>query len=76
MQVNSLIINLIYYGGFYILYVTNTVNFSMDIIILMFGFGMVVHLIISLIEEKLFLRKAELRNQCNSRLNSNKKTVA
>ncbi len=74
--VNSLIINLIYYGGFYILYVTNTVNFSMDIIILMFGFGMVVHLIISLIEEKLFLRKAELRNQCNSRLNSNKKTVA
>ena len=35
----------------------------MDVIILMFGFGMVVHLAVSLIEEKLFLRKFELKKQ-------------
>lgn len=33
----------------------------MDVIILMFGFGMVVHLIISVIEERLFFRKRELK---------------
>lgn len=35
----------------------------MDVIILMFGFGMVVHLAVSLIEEKLFLRRFENRKQ-------------
>ena len=35
----------------------------MDVIILMFGFGMVVHLGVSLIEEKLFLRRFELKKQ-------------
>lgn len=59
--INSLIINIVYYGVFYILYLTNAVTFTMDVIILMFGFGMVVHLAISLIEEKLFLRKQERR---------------
>lgn len=59
--VNSLIINLVYYGIFYLMYVTNVMTFTMDVIILMFGFGMVVHLGVSLIEEKLFLRKAELQ---------------
>lgn len=61
--INSLIINLVYYGIFYILYVTDAITFTMDIIILMFGFGMVVHLAVSLIEEKLFLRKFEIKNQ-------------
>ena len=61
--INSLVINLIYYGIFYILYVTNVITFTMNVIILMFGFGMVVHLAVSLIEEKLFLRKFELRKQ-------------
>ena len=59
--INSLIINLIYYGIFYILYITSAITFTMDVIILMFGFGMVVHLAISLIEEKLFLRRFELK---------------
>jgi len=59
--INSLIINLVYYGIFYILYVTNAITFTMDVIILMFGFGMVVHLAVSLIEEKLFLRRFELK---------------
>lgn len=57
--INSLIINLVYYGIFYILYKTGAVTFDMNVIILMFGFGMVVHFAISLIEEKLFIRKFE-----------------
>ncbi len=61
--INSLIINLVYYGIFYILYITSALTFNMDVIILMFGFGMVVHLAVSLIEEKLFLRKFELKKQ-------------
>ena len=61
--INSLIINLVYYGIFYILYVTGAITFTMDVIILMFGFGMVVHLGVSLIEEKLFLRRFGLKKQ-------------
>lgn len=61
--VNSLIINLVYYGIFYILYISGAVTFTMNVIILMFGFGMVVHLAVSLIEEKLFLKKREIKNQ-------------
>lgn len=60
--VNSLIINLGYYGIFYILYRTNTITFDMNTIILMFGFGMVVHYVISLFEEKVILGKRELKN--------------
>ena len=59
--INSLIINLVYYGIFFILYITSAITFDMDLIILMFGFGMVVHLAVSLIEEKLFLRKFEIK---------------
>ena len=59
--VNSLIINLVYYGIFYMLYAAGAITFTMNVIILMFGFGMVVHLAVSLIEEKLFLRKYEMR---------------
>ena len=55
--VNSLIINLGYYGIFYILYRTNTITFDMNTIILMFGFGIVVHYAISLIQEKVMFRK-------------------
>ena len=61
--INSLIINLVYYGIFYILYATGAITFTMNVIILMFGFGMVVHLVVSLIEEKLFLRRTEIKKQ-------------
>ena len=61
--INSLIINLVYYGIFYILYITGTLTFTMNVIILMFGFGMVVHLAVSLIEEKLFLSRFEKKKQ-------------
>lgn len=59
--INSLVINVAYYGIFFILYLTKTIMFTMDVIILMFGFGMVVHLAVSSIEEKLFLRRFEKR---------------
>ena len=55
--VNSLIINLGYYGVFYILYRAGVITFTMNTIILMFGFGMVVHLAVSLIEEKMFFKR-------------------
>ena len=57
--INSFIINFVYYGIFYILYLTKTLTIDMNVIILMFGFGMVIHLIVSLIEERLFLRRFE-----------------
>ncbi len=55
--INSLIINFIYYGIFYILYLTSAVTFSLDFIILMFGLGNVAHWCVSLIEEKVFLKR-------------------
>lgn len=61
--INSLVINVAYYGIFFILYLTKAITFTMDVIILMFGFGMVVHLAVSLIEEKLFLSRFEKRKQ-------------
>ena len=52
--VNSLIINLGYYGVFYILYRAGVITFTMNTIILMFGFGMAVHYAVSLVEEQVF----------------------
>ena len=72
--INSLIINLVYYGIFYMLYITSTITFTMDVIILMFGFGMVVHLGVSLIEEKLFLRRFELKKQSAENSSTDKTT--
>ena len=59
-MINSLIINFIYYGGFYVLYLTRSMEFNMDTIILMFGFGMVFHFAISLVEEKVFQKRERL----------------
>lgn len=57
--VNSLLLNLGYYGVFYLLYRARAITFTMDTIILMFGFGMVVHYAISLVQERVFLRRRE-----------------
>ena len=46
-----------YYGIFYVLYRTNAITFDMNKIILMFGFGMVVHYAISLIQERFVFGK-------------------
>lgn len=53
--INSFFVNFLYYGLWYIFYVSGLIDFSMDIIIMMFGFGMIFHELISIIEERLFL---------------------
>lgn len=55
--INSLICNIVYYGIWFILYQTKVVTMSLDMIIIMFGFGNIVHLAVSLIEEKFFLKR-------------------
>ena len=59
--INSLFCNIVYYGIWFILYQTKVVTMSMDMIIIMFGCGNIVHFVVSLIEEKFFLKK-ELTN--------------
>ena len=48
--INSILVNFVYYGIWYILYKTNTITFTINTIIYMFGFGMVFHMFISYIE--------------------------
>ncbi len=48
--INSILVNFVYYGIWFILYITNYIQFDMLTIIMMFGFGMVFHLIISMVE--------------------------
>ncbi len=55
--INSLLVNLVYYGIFYVLYLTKAITFDMNTIILMFGFGMVVHWIVSIVLERVFVHK-------------------
>lgn len=55
--INTCIINFIYYGVWYILYKNESVTFTMTTIILMFGFGMVASYIVSILEEKIFLKR-------------------
>lgn len=66
--INSLIINLVYYGIFFILYLTKAITFTMDTIIIMFGLGMVVHLVVSLILEKVFFKKFVLKKESTAEL--------
>lgn len=49
--INSVLVNFVYYGIWFILFKTNSITFTIDIIIIMFGFGMVFHMIISFIEQ-------------------------
>ncbi len=58
--INSIIINIIYYGIFFILYLGGNIEFSMNVIILMFGFGMVVHLIVSYIEQYIMIKRGKI----------------
>ncbi len=55
--VNSLFCNIVYYGIWFILYQTKAVTMDMDMIIVMFGLGNVTHWAISILEEKLFLKR-------------------
>lgn len=58
--INSILVNFVYYGIWFILYITNSIQFNMLTIILMFGFGMVFHLIISVVELWVFDKKNSL----------------
>lgn len=60
--INSLFCNLVYYGIWFIIYKTGAVTMTLDMIIIMFGVGNIVHLGVSLLEEKVFLRM-ELKKQ-------------
>ena len=55
--INTVIVNFVYYGVWYLLYKLELISFAMTTIILMFGFGMVVSYVISLVLEKVFLKK-------------------
>lgn len=55
--INSLFCNIVYYGIWFILYQTKVVTMSMNMIIVMFGAGNIVHWLVSIIEEKVFLNK-------------------
>lgn len=52
--INSILVNFAYYGIWFILYITKSIQFNMLTIIMMFGFGMVFHLIISVVELLVF----------------------
>ena len=55
--INSMIINFAYYGIWFILYKNDVISFDITKIILMFGYGMVVHLVVSLIEQYIYDHK-------------------
>lgn len=55
--INSLICNIVYYGIWFIIYQTGNINMTMDMIIIMFGVGNIVHWSVSVVEEKVFLRR-------------------
>jgi len=60
--INSLIVNLGYYGIWFLCYTTNHLKMTMDLIILMFGWGMVLHFLISQIQQQFFFKKEMFRN--------------
>jgi hypothetical protein len=55
--ITSVLVNFVYYGIWFGLYLGNAITFTMDVIIVMFGCGMVFHEALSLIEERVFLPK-------------------
>ena len=57
IAINSLICNIGYYGIWFILYMSSTITMNMNMIIIMFGCGNIVHWIVSLVEEKVFLKR-------------------
>ncbi len=54
---NTCIVNFVYYGVWFILYKAGSITFNMTMIVMMFGFGMVASYLISVFEERFFLKK-------------------
>ena len=55
--INSVLVNFVYYGIWFILYKINVINFTIDAIVYMFGFGMIFHMLISWIEQWWYAKK-------------------
>lgn len=55
--INSLICNIVYYGIWFVFYQTNSITMNMNMIAIMFGCGNIVHWFVSLVEEKIFLKR-------------------
>lgn len=49
ITINSILVNIVYYGIVYILFKQGIFATNITFIILMFGFGMVVHLLVSIV---------------------------
>lgn len=57
IAINSLIVNGVYYGVMFILYDAKIITPNIDFVICMFGFGMVIHFIVSAIEYRIFVSR-------------------
>ena len=64
--INSLFCNIVYYGIWFILFKTGAVTMSMDMIIIMFGCGNITHWAVSLVEEKIFLKREIKKAELNA----------
>ena len=58
----SFIVNILYYGFVYILFKKNIFTLNMSFIIIMFGMGMIVHLVLSIALKKIYLDKSLEKN--------------
>lgn len=58
--INSIVVNIGYYGVVYLLFKHGVFTMNMNFIVMMFGFGMVVHMIGSIIMYRLELRKTNI----------------
>lgn len=58
--INSVLVNFLYYGIWFAFFLAGYISFDMNMIIIMFGFGMVFHLLISLVEQLLFDKRKHM----------------
>lgn len=56
---NSFIVNVCYYGIMYVLFLNNVFELNLGFIICLFGFGMIVHLIISVIQYIYYIKRQD-----------------
>ncbi|MCM1259333.1 MAG: hypothetical protein NC182_00115 [Prevotella sp.] len=69
--INSLIINIGYYGIFYILYQMGILTMNMNVIILMFGLGMVVHFGVSVFQKRMYFKQVSYVRNVDNTINYN-----
>lgn len=58
--INSVLVNFLYYGIWFAFFLAGYISFDMNMIIIMFGFGMVFHFLISLVEQLLFDKRKHM----------------